>query len=100
MLYWHINSARSQTTIDASAVAPGTPISSIGSGINFDKHRGGAVNSIKLSDGTVTFGAATTTKAVSFNAPTPTSAIWTSNPTLLANPGSNSYRYVNIDLPK
>ena len=75
------------TIIDASAVAPGTPISSIGSGITFDKHRGGAVNSIKLSDGTVTFGAATTTKAVSFNAPTPTSAIWTSNPTLLANPG-------------
>lgn len=75
------------TTIDASAVAPGTPISSIGSGITFDKHRGGAVNSIKLSDGTVTFGAATTTKAVSFTAPTPTSAIWTSNPTLLANPG-------------
>ncbi|OPB84778.1 hypothetical protein [Elizabethkingia ursingii] len=75
------------TTIDASAVAPGNPISSIGSGITFDKHRGGAVNSIKLSDGTVTFGTATTTKAVSFTAPTPASAIWTSNPTLLANPG-------------
>ena len=87
------------TTIDASAVAPGTPISSIGNGINFDKHRGGTVNSIKLSDGTVTFGAATTTKAVSFTAPTPTSAIWTSNPTLLANPGGTAANMSILTFP-
>ena len=87
------------TTIDASAVAPGTPISSIGNGINFDKHRGGTVNSIKLSDGTVTFGAATTTKAVSFTAPTPTSAIWTSNPTLLANPGGTAADMSTLTFP-
>ncbi|AQX83701.1 hypothetical protein I6H88_11600 [Elizabethkingia bruuniana] len=87
------------TTIDASAVAPGTPISSIGSGITFDKHRGGAVNSIKLSDGTVTFGAATTTKAVSFTAPTPASAIWTSNPTLLANPGGTAANMSTLTFP-
>ena len=87
------------TTIDASAVAPGTPISSIGNGINFDKHRGGTVNSIKLSDGTVTFGAATTTKAVSFTAPTPASAIWTSNPTLLANPGGTAANMSILTFP-
>lgn len=87
------------TTIDASAVAPGTPISSIGNGINFDKHRGGTVNSIKLSDGTVTFGAATTTKTVSFTAPTPTSAIWTSNPTLLANPGGTAADMSTLTFP-
>lgn len=87
------------TTIDASAVAPGNPISSIGSGITFDKHRGGAVNSIKLSDGTVTFGTATTTKAVSFTAPTPASAIWTSNPTLLANPGIAATDMSTLNFP-
>lgn len=87
------------TTIDASAVAPGNPISSIGSGITFDKHRGGAVNSIKLSDGTVTFGTATTTKAVSFIAPTPASAIWTSNPTLLANPGGTAADMSTLNFP-
>ncbi|MDV3741690.1 hypothetical protein CMU17_13595 [Elizabethkingia anophelis] len=87
------------TIIDASAVAPGTPISSIGNGINFDKHRGAAVNSIKLSDGTVTFGAATTTKAVSFTAPTPASAIWTSTPTLLANPGGTAANMSTLTFP-
>ncbi|MCL1672587.1 hypothetical protein [Elizabethkingia ursingii] len=87
------------TTIDASAVAPGNPISSIGSGITFDKHRGGAVNSIKLSDGTVTFGTATATKAVSFTAPTPASAIWTSNPTLLANPGIAATDMSTLNFP-
>ncbi|MDV3755300.1 hypothetical protein [Elizabethkingia anophelis] len=87
------------TVIDASAVAPGTPISSIGNGINFDKHRGGAVNSIKLSDGTVTFGAATTTKAISFTAPTASSAIWTSNPTLLANPGGTATDMSTLTFP-
>ncbi|MCT4330908.1 hypothetical protein HZP13_14410 [Elizabethkingia anophelis] len=87
------------TIIDASAVAPGTPISSIGNGINFDKHRGAAVNSLKLSDGTVTFGAATTTKAVSFTAPTPASAIWTSTPTLLANPGGTAANMSTLTFP-
>lgn len=87
------------TTIDASAVAPGNPISSIGNGITFDKHRGGAVNSIKLSDGTVTFGTATATKAVSFTAPTPASAIWTSNPTLLANPGIAATDMSTLNFP-
>ncbi|MDV4101973.1 hypothetical protein CMT19_13055 [Elizabethkingia anophelis] len=87
------------TIIDASAVAPGTPISSIGNGINFDKHRGAAVNSIKLSDGTVTFGAATTTKAVSFTAPTPASAIWISTPTLLANPGGTAANMSTLTFP-
>ncbi len=87
------------TIIDASAVAPGTPISSIGNGINFDKHRGAAVNSIKLSDGTVTFGAATTKKAVSFTAPTPASAIWTSTPTLLANPGGTAANMSTLTFP-
>ncbi|GJN58517.1 hypothetical protein ELAN_20720 [Elizabethkingia anophelis] len=87
------------TIIDASAVAQGTPISSIGNGINFDKHRGAAVNSIKLSDGTVTFGAATTTKAVSFTAPTPASAIWTSTPTLLANPGGTAANMSTLTFP-
>ncbi|GJN61761.1 hypothetical protein HZP20_04740 [Elizabethkingia anophelis] len=87
------------TTIDASAVASGTPISSIGNGINFDKHRGGTVNSIKLSDGTVTFGAATTTKAISFTAPTASSAIWTSNPTLLANPGGTATDMSTLTFP-
>ncbi|HAY3540499.1 hypothetical protein [Elizabethkingia anophelis] len=87
------------TIIDASAVAPGTPISSIGNGINFDKHRGAAVNSIKLSDGTITFGAATTTKAVSFTAPTPASAIWTSTPTLLANPGGTAANMSTLTFP-
>ncbi|WP_395762796.1 hypothetical protein ACH34F_15380 [Elizabethkingia anophelis] len=74
------------TVIDASAVAPGTPISSIGSGIVLDNHRRNG-NSIALSTGVVSFGGTPATKSVSFTPPTPTSAIWTSNPTLIANPG-------------
>ncbi len=88
------------TVIDASAVAPGSPISSIGNGITIDRHRGSANNSIKLSNGAVTFGTTgITTKAVTFTAPATSSAVWESDPVLVANPGGSATEMATLTFP-
>ncbi len=74
------------TIIDASAVSPGNGIQSISTPV-MSNHRATG-NVLKLSDGTVTFGAAGIGKAVNFTGNPTTSAVWTSSPLLFANPGA------------
>lgn len=74
------------TIIDASAVSPGNGIQSINTPV-MSNHRATG-NVLKLSDGTVTFGAAGIGKAVNFTGNPTTSAVWTSAPLLFANPGA------------
>ncbi|NAW50699.1 hypothetical protein GNY06_04625 [Elizabethkingia argentiflava] len=73
------------TIIDASAVASGAGIQSITSA-NMNKHR--MNNSMRLSNGDVTFDSQTSRKAIDFSANTTSNPIWTSKPILLANPGT------------
>ncbi|AQX10811.1 fimbrillin family protein [Elizabethkingia ursingii] len=74
------------TIIDASAVSPGNGIQSISTPV-MSNHRATG-NVLKLSDGTVTFGAAGIGKTVNFAGNPTTSAVWTSSPLLFANPGA------------
>ncbi len=74
------------TIIDASDVSPGNGIQSINTPV-MSNHRATG-NVLKLSDGTVTFGAAGVGKALNFAGNPTTSAVWTSSPLLFANPGA------------
>ncbi|MCL1669064.1 fimbrillin family protein [Elizabethkingia ursingii] len=74
------------TIIDASAVSPGNGIQSINVPV-MSNHRATG-NVLKLSDGTVTFGAAGVSKALNFTGNPTTNAVWTSSPLLFANPGT------------
>ncbi len=74
------------TIIDASAVSPGNGIQSISTPV-MSNHRATG-NVLKLSDGTVTFGAVGIGKTVNFTGNPTTSAVWTSSPLLFANPGA------------
>lgn len=74
------------TIIDASSVSPGNGIQTINTP-SMSNHRA-AGNTLKFSDGAVTFGTVGTGKALSFAGNSSTSAVWTSAPLLLANPGA------------
>ncbi|WP_407480804.1 hypothetical protein [Elizabethkingia meningoseptica] len=75
------------TKLDATAVASGAGIKSI-TPATISRHRI-ANNSIKLSDGTITYSAADIgSKTVDFSANSTSSPVWTSQPTLVVNPGT------------
>ncbi|MDV3508401.1 hypothetical protein CMU89_00950 [Elizabethkingia anophelis] len=74
------------TIVDASAVASGNGIKVIDTPAITNQRATG--NSIKLSNGVVTYGTTGSSKSLDFTGNSTANPIWTSKPLLIANPGA------------